>query len=64
MLTQRELKAIRLLQTWLHDKIERNKDNVINGLEQSGYIKLCAEVRAYREVLKELDAIEKQVRDD
>lgn len=64
MLTPRDSKLSRNLREWLLEQIAKAKDNVINGLEHDSYIKLCAQARAYGEVLKELDAIEKAIRED
>lgn len=61
MLTQRDMKLARKLQDWLVAQIDRVKDNMASGLEHEPYIRAVAEIRAYREIAKEIKEIEKEL---
>lgn len=56
-------KLSRKLRDWIATEIQKRKDQMANGLEYQQYQKAVAAVQTLRDVDKELDAIEKELRD-
>lgn len=56
-------KLSRKLREWIGSEIQKRKDQMAGGLEYQQYQKAVAAVQVLREVDKELDAIEKELRD-
>lgn len=56
-------KLSRKLRDWIATEIQKRNDQMANGLEYQQYQKAVAAVQTLRDVDKELDAIEKELRD-
>lgn len=64
MITAKDSQLGKKLREYLHGRIQKIAEDMSNGMEFGPYQKAVAKIEGYRETLREIEAVEKELRED